>query len=264
MNTFENLRIPTLLGLFVLIAGISAGVYLTAQNQSLNSKAASESLPKNITVTNITDQGATISWQTDSSVSGFVTFGTGSTSDQTALDDRDQDNPVPKITHHVSLSNLTPETNYQFKVFSGKLASNPASFTTAKLSSPNGLKPITGSVLEGDKTISGGVIFLEIPGALTQSAAIKNLGNFILPLSQIRKKDFSSVLIPELGTKAKLTVYSQNLRVGTATFILDDSGKPLPPLKLGQDLSFTESSLGVPTSKPANAFELLQQKTINH
>ena len=49
MNLLK-LRIPTLFGLFILLAGLASGVYLTLQNQTTNSRAATETSPKSVTV----------------------------------------------------------------------------------------------------------------------------------------------------------------------------------------------------------------------
>ncbi len=265
MNSImENLRIPTLLGLLVLIAGVVGGVYLTSGNLNITSKAAPGEQAKNIVVTNIEDGAASISWQTDSKVSGFITFGSNSPTQQTELDDRDTDSPTPRTTHHVTLSNLSPETSYQFKVNSGKLSSQPQQFTTAKVSQQNGLKPIIGSVLDGSKPLSSGLVYLSIDGGLTQSAVVVNLGNFIIPISKIRKSDLSSVFTPGIGGSGRLLVYSENGRHASATFTINGNGGLIGPLKLDADLDLTEVR-GVSTSKtPTNAFELLRQKTTNH
>lgn len=259
MNLLENLRIPTLLGLFVLVLGLGATIYLTGQNLNLSTKAAPEENPKNILVTNIDDSSATISWQTDSNTTGFVTFGIGS-ANQTVLDDRDNDSPQPRITHHVSLKNLDPQTTYQFKTHSGKISSAPAEFTTSSQFESNGFKPIIGSVLDDNRPEIGGILYLQIDGAITQSSVIKSLGNFIIPISKIRSLDLKN-LTPSLGSSAKLVVYSDNGQTGSATITIENSDKPFI-LKVGQNLDLT-NTLGIATPAPDSAFDFLSKKVRN-
>ena len=251
----EKFRIPTLLGLFVLLGGLAAGIYLTMQNQILTTSATPETTPKSVTITNVEDQSATISWQTDTPVSGFVTFASGQT--QTALDDRDEVTPTTRVTHHVTLSNLLPETIYQFKIVSGKYTTAASEFQTAKPAPPNGFEPIIGSVLNGNDPLASGIVYLQINGDITNSSVIKSLGNFVIPLTN---------LTPVIGSPAKLVIISENNQQASATFTMKDNGEPIGPLKIGQDLDLTDA-LGVATDKDknkdgvVNSFDLIKKPT---
>lgn len=236
MNILKNLRIPTLLGLFVLILGTGAGVYLTLEKQNLAIKAAPETNAKNILITNIDDTSASISWQTDIATTGFVTFGTDSPS-QTVLDDRDTTSPTPRRNHYVSL-HLNPSTTYQFRVHSGKVKSETKKFTSANLADQNGFKPVIGSVIDGNKPLEEGIVYLQMDGAITQSSVIKNLGNFIIPISKIRKADLSP--FSPTGVTSKLIVYSEDGRDGSAIITLANSDKPYI-LKLDQNLDLSQT-----------------------
>ena len=250
----EKFRIPTLLGLFVLIGGLAAGVYLTMQNQILTTRATLATSPKSITITNIEDQSVTISWQTDTSISGFVTFSSGGTN-QTALDDRDGVTPTTRATHHVTLSNLIPETKYQYKIVSGKYTTAVSEFQTDKSSSETGFKPIIGSVLSGENPLAEGIVYLQINGTAVKSSVIKSLGNFVIPLTN---------LTPVIGAPAKLIVISEGMEQASATFTMKDNGEPIGPLKIGRDLNLTDA-LGIAEDKDknkdgvVNSFDLIKK-----
>lgn len=252
------MRIPTLLGLSILVIGLAAGVYLTLQNQTISSRATPEISPKNILVTNIEDQSASISWQTDSPSLGFVTFSSGSGSWSSALDDRDSGKPTPKATHHVTLSGLTPSETYRFRVFSGSFQSSIQQFNTTAPSDQNGLKPITGSILDNNQPLNQGLVFLKIDGISTQSTVVKDLGNFIIPLSKTRTEDLSSISSPAEGSLATLTVIAEDGKKGSATIIFRKDLGPIGPLKIDQDLDLTEVQ-GIATSR----FDLNGDGTVN-
>lgn len=259
MNTLLRLRIPTILGLFLLLGGLISGVYLTMQNQTFSSRASSETSPKSIMKTNIEDQSITISWQTDISVPGFVILGSP---ERNFLDDRDENVPITRKIHHVTVSDLTPETTYQIKIVSGKFVSTEE-LTTAKSDNSNGTKPIIGSVLEDNNPLAKGVVYLSVDSAVTQSAVIKSLGNFVIPLASIRKVDLSGVMTPALGSRAKIVAVSEDGQKGSASFILRDDGGLIGPLKIGEDLDLTDT-LGVSANDKnqdgvINSFDLIKK-----
>lgn len=266
MNLISRLRIPTLLGLGVIVLGMGAGIYTVVQNQtSLLTKASPDQSPKNITITNIEDTSVSISWQTAVKVSGFITYGLSSLNEQTVLDDKDNNVPSERMVHHITLKNLTPQTTHTFKIFSGKQSSEMQKFTTAALSSSqNDFSPVIGSVLEGDQPLKNGMVYLSIPGAVIQSSIIKDLGNFVIPLSKVRKQDLSDILKMEEGLISKLTVVSENGQASTL-FRLTSSSIPLGPLKIGQDLDLTETtpSASSTSSTLQNIYDLNNDKLVN-
>lgn len=235
---FTKFKIPTLLGLGIIFIGIATGVYIVLQEQAFLSKAAPNLTPQNIAFTNISDESVVISFQTNTETTSFITFGQNNPSEQTALDDRDENTPKPHSTHYIDIKNLLPKTTYQFKIISGKISSPVYKFTTASpTQEKSGFNPIIGSILNGDTPLNKGIAYLSIPSAITQSAKVSS-GNFLIPLSQIRKEDLSDVYLLTEGSLAKLTIVSSK---GEASllFKLKPFSKPLPPLKIGQNLDIT-------------------------
>lgn len=240
MTEFINkFKMPTILGLSIIFLGLASGLYLVLREQILLSRAAPDLTPQNIYLTNITDNSVVISWQTNTPAASFITFGQNSPGEQTILDDRDTDGPKPHLTHYVTLKNLLAKTSYQFKIISGKLTSEVKTFDTATpLANQTGFPPVIGSVLDGNKPLNDGIAYLSIPGAATESTLIKTGGNFLIPLSYIRKTDLSDVYPLTENTTAKITIVSDT-ESSNLLFKSKINPSPLTPIKLGQDLDLT-------------------------
>lgn len=259
MNNFlSKIRIPTLLGFAIIILGMASGIYLNLQRpQTLISKASGSI--KDIRITNIEDAQASISWASDVKAVGFVKYIREGESEQIAKDLRDAE-PVPRLLHFVTLTNLIPSTTYQFKIVSGSSETIQDQFTSAPISeSKNDFGAITGSVLDGDHFLDNGLIHLEIPGVATQSAVIKNLGNFIIPLSRMRRSDYSDIF-SEKGAKGEITVFSEDGKKAKGKIALDNIRFPIGPLNLGQELDLTATKA---SPSALNKFDLKTDGIIN-
>lgn len=246
MNKF---KIPTLLGLSIILIGIITGVILTLREQVFISQASPNAKAQNITLSNISETEITISWQTSTPATSFITFGQESPNETTVLDDRDT-NPAPSgagpkahSIHYVTIKNLLPKTSYQYKIISGKTQSEILKFTTATPpSEQTGFRPIIGSVLSGGKPLDEGIVYLSIAGATTQSALIKSSGNYLIPISYIRKSDLSDSFSLSENTTVKLTVVSDQGQAN-ALFKLKTTVNSLPPINLGENLDLTTQDL---------------------
>lgn len=253
-NLLIKLKIPTLLGLSIIVIGIIAGVFLTLREQIFISKASPDITAKNITLSNISDTEVAISWQTSAPTISFVTFGQTNPSEQIVLNDKDSSEPENKpkthLIHYVTIKNLLPKTTYQYKVITGKIVSNADKFTTATPTNQQvGFRPVIGSVFEGNTPLEEGIAYLSIANATLQSAQVK-AGNFLIPLSQIRKTDLSDNYALSEETIGKLTVISDKGNT-SALFSLKTSSNPLPPIKLGSDIDLTIKATPIPASPSA-------------
>ncbi|MCL4366038.1 dockerin type I domain-containing protein [Patescibacteria group bacterium] len=267
MTGFINkFKIPTFLGLSIILVGIASGIYLTLREQTLISKAAPNLTPQKIVLTNLTADLATISWQTNSPSVSFVTFGQNNPGEQTVLDDKDTAGPKPHVIHYVTLKNLLPKTKYQFKIVSGKITSDVQKFETLEpLANQTDFSPIIGSVLNNNIPVDNGVVYLSLPDAIIQSSSIKPGGNFLIPLSQIGKADLSGGFSPTEDTIAKLTIYS-DLGEASVLFKLKSGLTPLPPIKLGQNIDLTtleSTPKPSPTTKDLDKYDLNGDGKIN-
>ncbi|MDO8570027.1 MAG: fibronectin type III domain-containing protein [Candidatus Daviesbacteria bacterium] len=244
MNT--GFKIPTLLGLGVLLIGLLGGVFLVSRNELavFQTKATKFVEPQKITVTNLSGNSATIYWQTNEPSPGFIKAGQSSSSlDLIFNDDRDTGTPKPYKLHFVTLINLSPNTTYYYKIFSGtnSYPNQPLSFKTSTdvPSSPN--SPLIGQVVdENSQPVTEAFVNLSIPGSSDVTTITKVSGNFILPLTSLA--DLSS------NPQAVLTVFSGE-KSSKINLILPFAKNSLPQIILGQDLDLSaQESTPSPTS----------------
>lgn len=261
IHFFEKFKIPTILGLGIILIGISSGLFLVLREQILISRASPDITPikDSVTFTNIEDSTVTVSWQTANPAASFVTYGKSGPGEQTALDDRDKGFPNPHIVHYVTLENLLPKTEYQLKIMTGRVSSDIFRFKTASpATTQSNFGPVIGSVLENDKPIPEGVAYLSISSTTVQSSLIKDLGSFLIPLSRIRQSDDETI--------AKLTVIAKNGQ-SIALFKLKTTGTSLPVLKIGQNLDLTTTQNPIkevtPSASDLRIFDLNNDGQIN-
>lgn len=254
MKALNKFKIPTLLGLGVILLGIAVGVFLVLREQAFFTQAAPSQTPQNITVSNIEDSSAAISWQTSSPSLGFVTYGQNDSGEETTLDDRDSV-PQSHQIHYVTIKNLLPKTEYKYKVVSGKIKSEVLKFTTASQTDKKAqFSPVIGSASQDNKPLAEGIAYLTITGVTPQSALIKNLGNFLIPLTNLNL---------EANTEAKITINSPNGQANIL-FLLKEDGVNLPPLNIGDNLDLTIPASPTPSPTPdLTIYDLNKDKKIN-
>lgn len=247
-------RIPTLLGLGVLTAGLVAGIFLVTTNQILKSSASQGAAPQDVTLSNVSSDHVSISWQTDQPTAGFIQAGLTTSLGNTYLDDRDTRAPGQHRLHFVTLNNLTPNTTYHYKISSGP-ENYPKSetfvFKTAPEIDPSNLQPIIGSIIGvSGQPVSEAIATLDIPGAQPLSAVTKVAGNFVLPLSTIYNRELSGGFsITEATLSATLTV-SDAERKSQITFQIPRQDFVFPLITLGQDLNLDSQPASPSASTP--------------
>ena len=212
-------KIPTLLGIVFIFAGIIITTFLVNQTTLFRIKAGGSNIPKNVKITNITDGSFTVSYLTDDSVLGSVNFGKGENLDQTALDERDlvSGKPNPYKVHSVTTRNLSSATEYSFAIVSGtdRFVDNgePYKIITGEKveSEPSQQKPLAGKIITeiGDPPEEG-VVYLRIEGAQEASVLLKNDGSYILPLNSLRSENNSSYFDFSEDTILNLSVFGDS------------------------------------------------------
>lgn len=266
LQKLSKFRIPTLLGISLIFAGIFAGVFLVLKDQPFFAKADINVKPEP-TITNILSDSVTISFKTEVPVPAFINYGITSTDEKETRDDRDTNQPpTPHQVHYFTIKNLQPDTNYQYKITAGKSISEILTFKTAKVESlQNGFSPVIGTILSDNVPLKEGVAYLAMADSVTQSALIKNNGNFLIPLSFVRKIDLSDVLLPEDLTPTKLTVISTKGEA-VVLFLLKPSNNTLNLIKLGDNLDLTNiDQLPKPLVSPSSTinFDLNKDGQVN-
>jgi hypothetical protein len=239
-------RLPTILGLLLVLGAIAGGVVLIKNGPDFFLKASPTLTPNQIKVTNITDTSFTVSWLTDDKTSGFIKYGVEQNLSFTASDDRDQLSGKTDNfnTHHITLKNLKPNTAYLFKIGSGKkiFDSNgqPYQVTTAKTAKNPPVSDVAyGTVVDqNDRPVENAIIYLSLANASPTSTLTKNSGSWVIPLNLIRSADLANWASYDKEASIE-EIFVQAGTLGTATVVATTKNdSPMPKITLGQNFDF--------------------------
>lgn len=251
------IKIPTLLGLGLLLFGLAGGVYLTTQNQILKTKATASTVSKNVNIYNLSAGSAAISWQTDETTTDFVQAWILPEQKTTYRDDRDLNTPQTHKLHFVTLTNLTPNTVYYYQIHSGQTIypDTPSTFTTLSPTETLNWNPIVGTILNIDnRPVDEALVTLELANAQKLATITKVGGNFIMPLSSLRDANLSKIFSGNnTPYKAKLII-SGPQSSSQVSILVSLENPSLPPVILGKDTDLTQNTSNPkPTLAPISA-----------
>ncbi|MBI4029453.1 MAG: fibronectin type III domain-containing protein [Candidatus Blackburnbacteria bacterium] len=251
-------KILGILSFLVLLGGLPVAVFLALNRQDIRSSASLEEQPKEIKVTNISDNSFSVSWLTDKQTSGFIVYGDTDKLGLTAADDRDKSGQTPRNTHHVTVENLNPQTLYYFKIGSGSSAydnsGSPFSITTAPSTSdpPAVAEPAFGKVVnQAGSPVPDALVYLTVQGGSPLSSYTRSDGNWLITLNNARIADLSTYIVYKSIGNA-VDFYAQAGTAGTARATADTNNvRPMPNVMLGGTYSFgTQGSIAQVTSTP--------------
>lgn len=272
---FEK-RIPTILAILILIAGIFGAVRLMGTTTRTTTKASPTAQIKEVVLTNVSDSGFTISWLTDgefgqyvvipeSSKKNFCLPEYSSSSGPCYFDDRDVETHVPSKNraHHVTIDGLSASSNYSIKIYT----SGDGSAKTFK--EIDGAPIATGPTIDG--VLSSAVIYgnfyssdgkLPAEGALIYlisdkgskiSTISKSSGSWLLTLNKLRSQNLDKYL--SLGENELFTLEvktGSGVKTEIKTTILQS--QPLININLGsQELFDFSTNVVIPTPVPTTA-----------
>lgn len=242
-------RIPTLLGLLILIGGLVAGIVLVNMRQGLESKAGPTESPKNIKISNLGSSTFTVSWTTDTPLVGYVFYSDNPAKiSLPAGDVRDQISGTSQsyTNHYANVTGVTPGKTYYFLIGSGSQKYDDGGKPFQVRTGAQVIAPpedvIFGKVVGGSgNPTNGAIVYIEAEGGDTQSAITKNDGTWRLNLANSRDKD-GKVLTYD-PVKTLLSIFVQAGSAGTATAITDISkSKPVSDIVLGKNQSFIDNT----------------------
>lgn len=231
-------RIPSILGLIILVAGLAAGVFLVRQKQQLSPQAAASLTPQNVAVSNVSDRSFTITWTTAAPTGGRLSVAqTGQTVGR----------PTPSTAHAVVVDNLRPNTQYEFLIESGGnlFDRQGKSFTVVTGPTLSDAPPPADIAQGAVKTAAGAlaaevIIYAQLPSGQLLSTITADSGNWLLPLSVSRTADLSAWLAYDLSATS-YTILAQGGARGSAEVIVTTGiDQPLPPIILGQNADFRQ------------------------
>ncbi|OGJ37412.1 MAG: hypothetical protein A3A82_02820 [Candidatus Pacebacteria bacterium RIFCSPLOWO2_01_FULL_47_12] len=267
-------RMPTMIGVGILVLGLVAGTVLFGSGTGVFApRASAETTPKNIRVTNITDTSFTVSFITESPTIGFVKYGDSAKSLKLQTsDDRNQlsGSTAEFRLQHITARGLTQNTTYYYVLGTGSGATfdnagQPFSITTAKRSgTPAAAKTIYGSVTtESGAPADGAIVYVKIPGAGDMSSLVKSSGSWAIPLSNARAPDGSAYATItdaiHIALELQGTTIAQKLQYSTAV----KDAQPVVGLAFGSQPpdANNQAAQALPTVSPAAAIATIDQPT---
>ncbi len=257
-NNILNKRLPRGLGLIVLFFSLAAIFWLSRNAVLLGTKAAVGNIPKDLQISNISSTAYTVSYITDESVPGSVTYGQDANLGKVAFDVRDSGSPVPHRVHYVTIPKLKSSTKYFFSIVSGDKVFPDSSvpyeiITAASTEAGNS----TETIINGQVSLDDGsmpteaIAYVSSDNSQTLSTLLKPDGSYNLPLKDMLKKDLSSAL--EMPADTVLRIQIVNPALKSRVSVLASQTSPVPPVILSKDYDFSVSINALTSSASESA-----------
>lgn len=267
-------RIPTIIGVVVLIIGLAAGVLLVQYRQIFRLGATGDTTPKNVKISNITDVSLSVSWVTDTTTQGGILWGTNDKS----IDKNENDELIgTNITHRVTITGLSASQTISFKInSSGTIYDNNGSpwqaSTGPTLSASTQADTISGTILGTDgKPVQNALVYAVVGNGSPLSTFTSQNGTWVIPISAARTSNLTNyITIDDASTLVGLSIDAGLGNIATAQ-IYPQSAKPAPAITLGQTSDFTSlppsssseipnATVGIPNqATPSSGFNVPSQ-----
>src|SRR3989344_1181660 len=189
-------RVPTILALLLIFAGIGGTLYLDGTWQSMTIKAQPSPAPSDVHFTNISDNSITVSYITGEPAIGAIKIN-GPNKKITQIDDQDITGGVKsRHTHVFTIKDLNAESLYSITILSAnnncqtKKCPEFVQRTGARLTNLLNLPPVSGQIIDPENNpVAGAIIYLIAGKAAPLSGRSDKLGMFAIPLNNLRTQD---------------------------------------------------------------------------
>jgi hypothetical protein len=232
-------KIPTLLAIALLTLGIFSGVILINNKQIFRLGASVAITPKDVRITNITEESFAVSWTTDSKTLGRVEWGGSKSSTNKVAQSITQS---PSFTHWVLIRNLIPNESYFFKIVSNERGfdNNGTLWQIKTASSIPSKEPnvISGTVVNQDSTPSeNALVYVYVAGGTPLSTTTSADGAWLIPISMARTQTLDSYVEINQNTLIEISVQAGPAVMASAQ-IYPEAAKPAPAISLGKIHNF--------------------------
>ncbi|MBI2621139.1 MAG: hypothetical protein HYW63_00640 [Candidatus Levybacteria bacterium] len=262
MNNFLDKKIPTLIGLSIIILGTVLTTFLVKRDTIFQLRAGPDQEPKNVKITNISDDSFTLTYITEDEAIGTLSYGESQNLlDNVVLDDRDQlSQSVNKYKiHSITTRDLNPDISYYFSITSGDKKyldnENPYRLQTGKIinKNPSFQIPLNGKVVMPDGTpVTEGVVYVGINGAQELSTLINSDGTYTIPLNSLRTASFDDYFTINSTAIINIEIYSENLF--SSVSVSPSEINPVPLITLSNNYDFSNFSTD-PSPSPKRSTE---------
>ncbi|HCC68011.1 TPA: hypothetical protein DEP90_02270 [Patescibacteria group bacterium] len=175
---------------FILVLGIPLTLFAIYKGVQWFTSAGADTQPKDVILANITTNSITVTWTTDSNVTGSVVPILNSTEGSSVIDKRGNGR---RHTHYIELKSLEPGTQYDFKIISGgdtynNTEGNEFSFSTANISTDTPTPtPVHGELSDTSNNDALLYIFPKDKSTYPVATVPSSNGNWLIDLSALRR-----------------------------------------------------------------------------
>ncbi len=236
----KDIKLPTIVGIVVLVLGLGAGIFLLQFKNIFNLKASPDQDPKEVRITNVSDKSFSVSWITDKATVGFVSFGESATTlNQTSPDTDDS----AKNVHTITVVGLSANKDYFFKLSSdGVLKDNNGIAwkvrTGPTLSVSTNSQIVSGNVVTSTgQPVTQAIVYINVSGSSSISAKVSANGSWVLPLSKLRTSDLAGYPTLTNKTLVEILIQTGTGSIATAQIYLEATN-PVPAMSIGQNYDF--------------------------
>jgi len=260
-------KIPTLLGLVLVVVGVAITVVLVGRGGRLIPRAKSTCQPENVQITNFSDKHFSVAWTTEEECMGSAVIIDGQT-ENVFLDERNKDGSIEASfkTHFVNVENLEPEKEYRVLLISGQSRFglsgsinatcketltagtdiDPLRLTMAYELSTISIRsqPLNGTVMNEEEPAGGAIVCIDIEGLAPLSALVSGSGFWMIPLSGILQSNLSTEVdsLPD-GLTEEISVIGEDDQKSFA-FNTTGNDDPVPIIYLGNNYDFINDAGG--------------------
>ena len=242
-HKFWNKEIPTMLGLGLIVIGLSVTTFLTGKQTFFQTGAQGNNLPQEVRITNITDSSFTVTYKTSSKASGYVNFGTSNSLGQTAFDEMDVSQKLQNHSiHSIALKNLNPLTKYYFTVISGgdTYLNNNQDFETITAATvpASTANEISGRIIlpnasSPDETI---VYITSDNNSQVLSSLVSNNGTYKINLNHLLNSDLSK--LADLSEKSVIQMLILSDSLTSTAMLYYSQTNNIPVITLSNNYDF--------------------------
>lgn len=262
---YHKKGIPSWLAYFLILV-LTVGLSLTFKNTStpIISRADKNLIPQSITISNLTNESASVHFITNKPARTYLSYSKDAEAPVVKFDQRDLEAQSYRKLHYFQLSQLKPNSNYNFHVFvEGKKISKNYTFKTLNLDFPKlGNAPIFGKVLLSDLNPAKNILVkvkISPSNDYSYTTLTKSTGEWIstLPIVLNEKKQEVQITPDQV---IEMEFVNQDLKKSKVKVKYADC-QPLRSVILGKNYDFTtDSVLGV---KKQNNKDLIAFPTNN-
>jgi len=251
-----NNRIPTIVGIFALVLAVAAGVFVVQKGTGFNTGAALEKAPREVTISNISEDSFAVLWKTDIPTIGFLSWGETASLGRTA-----HPGGAERLAHYVTVNGQGQSSDYFFNIVSGGQVFNDSEGKLWRVSvgpelpPPSGPRIVSGSVVDIDgSAVEGAVVILSAKGVAPLSTLTSQGGNWVIPVSSARTESLGSYANLDENTKLDIKVIAPDGSEARAEALL--STAPMPPIELGKVHNFTSPEDKASFNLPRSSLQL--------